>query len=76
MTARDEEARRAARRFKTAMDLYELAESMLRQKLRREHPECDEATIDAMVVAWRLRRPGAELGDSVGSPVPWPRSEG
>jgi hypothetical protein len=26
-----------------------------------------------MVQAWLLHRPGAEHGDAVGHPIPWPR---
>jgi hypothetical protein len=53
-------------RFRVAMELYELAEAMLRQRLRRKHPDATEDEIDALVVAWRSRRPGAEDGDAPG----------
>lgn len=68
-----ERNRRAAERFQTALALYELAEEMLRQKVRREHPEASEEEIEQHVVEWRLHRPGAEFGDGPGLPVPWPR---
>jgi hypothetical protein len=57
-----------------AFELSDLAETMLRQTLRRKHPEAGEDRIEAMVLEWRLRRPGAEYGDCEGRPVPWPRS--
>lgn len=56
-----------------ALALYELGERMLRQKLRRQRPEASDAEIDALIVDWLHRRPGAELGDGEGRPVPWPR---
>jgi hypothetical protein len=62
------------RRFQQALDLYELAEAMVRQRLKRENPDADEAFIEAGVIAWRLHRPGAENGDAPGRVVPWPRS--
>lgn len=61
------------RRFQQALDLYELAEAMVRQRLERENPGADAATIEAGVIAWRLQRPGAEHGDAPGRLVPWPR---
>jgi hypothetical protein len=61
------------RRFRQAIELYELAEAMVRQRLRRELPDADEAEIEAGVKAWRIRRPGAEDGDCPGRVVPWPR---
>ncbi len=55
------------------MELYDLAEAMVRQRLRRESPDASDAEIEAGVSAWRLRRPGAEHGDCPGRVVPWPR---
>jgi hypothetical protein len=63
----------AARRLRLALDLSELGEAMLRQRLRRKHPGATPDEIEAHVIAWRSRRPGAEQGDAVGRPVPWPR---
>lgn len=61
-------------RFQLAMDLYSLGEDMLRQKLRRKHPDASPETIEEMVVQWRSERPGAEEGDGVGTPGTWPRT--
>lgn len=55
------------------MDLYELAEQLLRQRLRREDPKRSRAAIEAEVNRWRTNRPGAEHGDAPGRVVPWPR---
>jgi hypothetical protein len=65
--------RLVAERFRLTLDLFELAERMLRQKLRRKHPDATDAEIDAMIAEWLERRPGAELGDGEGRPIPWPR---
>jgi Rv0078B-related antitoxin len=62
-----------AERFKTTLALFELAEAMLRQKLRRKYPLASEAEIQAHVQKWLEHRPGAEHGDGVGRPVAWPR---
>jgi hypothetical protein len=62
-----------AARFKTTLALFEMGEAMLRQKLRRKHPEANEAEIEARVREWLERRPGAEYGDGVGRHVAWPR---
>ncbi len=53
--------------------LFEFAEAQMRQRLRRKHADASEAQIDDMVQAWLLDRPGAEHGDAVGRPIPWPR---
>jgi len=65
----------ARERFGLALDLFDLAERMLRQKLRRKHPEATGADIDVMVGRWLEHRPGAEHGDGEGTPVPWPRRD-
>ncbi|WP_437679640.1 hypothetical protein [Sorangium sp. So ce131] len=67
------DAQQVAERFRVAMALYELGEQMLRQKVRRQHPEAGDDEVDARVAEWLHRRPGAELGDAEGCPVPWPR---
>lgn len=61
------------RRFRQALELYDLAEAMVRQRLRRERPDASDAEIEAGVRAWRHERPGAEHGDGPGRLVPWPR---
>ena len=63
----------AARRFRTAMDLFEAGISMMRQSLRRRFPDVDEEEIKMRLRQWLQERPGAEYGDCEGRPVPWPR---
>ncbi|MGH8938523.1 MAG: hypothetical protein ACRDV2_04155 [Actinomycetes bacterium] len=59
----------AAERLRVALELYEVGERMLRQRLRREQPHATPDEIDAEVGRWLRRRPGAEHGD-----YPGPRS--
>jgi Rv0078B-related antitoxin len=53
--------------------LIDVAERMLRQRLRRESPDISEHALEERVGAWYARRPGAEFGDGVGIPAAWPR---
>jgi hypothetical protein len=56
-------------RFMLALELTELSEQLLRQRLRRTRPDMDDEAIEREVEAWYSRRPGAEHGDAVGRPV-------
>ena len=55
-------------RMKVAFDLYETAEAIMRQNLRRRFPDAQEAEIERQLVDWLRRRPGAEHGDGPGRP--------
>ncbi len=62
-----------ADRIRVALDLYEVGENMLRQRLRqrlllRGRPEASAQDVDAAIAAWLQRRPGAEHGDYPGPP--------
>jgi hypothetical protein len=63
----------AAARLRTAFDLFVAGRRMMRQNLRRRHPEASEQEIDQLLAAWMSDRPGAEHGDAVGKLVSWPR---
>lgn len=63
----------AAQRLAVALDLSEAGIQMMRQNLRRRHPRASARTIQELLDAWLAERPGAELGDAEGRPVPWPR---
>lgn len=65
----------AADRLRVALELFEIGESMMRQRLRRDHPDASDEEIEARLVAWLHERPGAEAGDAQGQPVSWPRSD-
>lgn len=62
-----------AEKLRVALQLAEMAERMLRQRLRRESPDLSDEDIERRVASWYSRRPGAELGDGEGRPAPWPR---
>lgn len=51
-----------------AFDLYEAAEEILRQNLRRRNPRASEQEIEEGIRDWLRRRPGAEHGDGDGLP--------
>lgn len=53
-------------RMQMAFELYEVAETMQRQNLRRRHPELDASEIEERVVEWLRHRPGAPNGDADG----------
>jgi Rv0078B-related antitoxin len=59
-------------RLQAALDLFAIAEAMLRQRLRRERPDATEAEIEAAVMDWSAARPGGEPGDAPGHQRPWP----
>ncbi len=60
-------------RYRVALDLFEAAEQIMRQNLRRRFPDAGPDEIEARLVAWLHERPGAELGDAVGRSISWPR---
>ncbi len=75
MSVMTQQARQqAADRLRLAIDMAATGEALMRATLRRRHPEASAGTIEQMIVAWYRQRPGAELGDAEGRPVPWPRS--
>jgi hypothetical protein len=58
----------AAERLRLALDMHEMGVWMQRARLRRTRPEASEDEIEAEVLAWLRRRPGAEHGDFPGPP--------
>lgn len=63
----------AAAKLRVAFDLYTAGERMMRQNLKRRHPDASEERIEALLCQWLRERPGAEHGDGVGRPISWPR---
>ena len=41
---------------------------MMRQNLRRRHPEASDEEVEKKLVAWLHERPGAIYGDGSGQP--------
>lgn len=62
-----------AEKLQITIELAEVGYEMMRERLRREHPDEDDDAIQRRLTAWLHERPGAEFGDCVGRPVPWPR---
>jgi hypothetical protein len=62
-----------AQKLRIALDLAGLAERMMLQKLRLQHPDATESELHGRLEAWMRTRPGAEHGDGVGRPIAWPR---
>ena len=63
----------AAGRLRLALDLFSTGEQLMRQRLRRAHPDLPAREIELRLVEWLQTRPGAEFGDSPGTPAAWPR---
>ncbi|MCK6461324.1 MAG: hypothetical protein L6Q95_15690 [Planctomycetes bacterium] len=57
-----------AERLRMALDLHDTGVEMMRQNLRRRHPEASEQEIERLLLARLHGRPGAEHGDAVGRP--------
>jgi hypothetical protein len=64
----------AAARLRAALDLFATGEAMMRETLRRQHPNDNDDEIEERLCRWLGDRPGAELGDAVGVAGTWPRS--
>ncbi len=60
-------------KLRLALEMSADAEELMRQNLRRRHPDEDEAQIEARLDAWFLDRPGAPGGDCPGTVRPWRR---
>ena len=59
----------AAERLRTTLDLHETGVALMRQNLRRAHPEASDSEIEQLLQAWLCERPGAPDGDAEGTPV-------
>jgi hypothetical protein len=55
-----------AEKLQTALEMFGLGESIMRQNLRRMHPAASESEIDVRVWMWLSHRPGAAHGDAPG----------
>lgn len=49
--------------------MHEDGVALMRQNLRRRHPEATPEEVEELLAAWLRERPGAEHGDGVGEPV-------
>lgn len=60
----------ASARFRLTVQLADAGIDMMRQNLRRRHPEASEEEIASRLRDWLRERPGAEYGDACGEPNP------
>jgi hypothetical protein len=74
MAKTSQEPAAVAERMRLTFDLYATGEALMRQRIRREHPDLSPAEVEAHLVAWLQTRPGAEHGDALGRPGTWPRT--
>ena len=65
----------AARRLRIAFDLFEAGCEIMKQNLRRRHPDLSADVLHAKFVTWLQHRPGAMNGDAPGRRGVWPRSQ-
>lgn len=59
----------SAERMRLALDLFASGEALMRQQLKRLHPDWSEARLQGELLAWLRERPGAEHGDAAGRPT-------
>jgi len=62
-----------ADRLAVTFELFEFGVEMMAANLRRRHPDASPEEIEQRLEAWLAERPGAELGDGPGVPVPLAR---
>jgi hypothetical protein len=43
-------------RMRVTLDLYQFAEDIMRQNLRRRHPGASEVEIERRLLSWRLKQ--------------------
>ncbi len=63
------------RKLRLALSLFETGRELMRQNLRRRHPNADSDEIARRLRSWLRERPGAEYGDCPGRIVPADRFE-
>lgn len=59
-----------AEKLEAAIGLAEVGYEMMRENLRRRHPDASDDEIHRLLTAWLHERPGAEHGDAVGRRAP------
>jgi hypothetical protein len=55
--------------FRATLELFETGLDLMRQNLRRRHPEAGDEEIERLLRDWLRDRSGAESGDCLGRPV-------
>ena len=52
-------------RLRATFDLYDLAEKVMRQNLRRRHPEASDAEIERRLISWLRKDPNYDAEPAV-----------
>lgn len=60
------ESSQAEGALQSTVDLFETGLDLMRQNLRRRHPDASDQEIERRLQHWLHARPGAEHGDGVG----------
>ena len=60
---------RVADALRATLELFDTGVALMRQNLRRTHPDADDTDLDRLLEAWLHERPGAEFGDCDGRPI-------
>jgi Rv0078B-related antitoxin len=55
--------------LRATLDLFDTGVDLMRQNLRRSHPEANADDIERLLGEWLRDRPGATSGDAPGRPV-------
>ena len=55
--------------LREALDLFDTGVDLMRQNLRRRHPEATPQEVERLLGDWVQERPGAEFGDCPGRVV-------
>ena len=55
--------------FRMTLDLFQTGVDLMRQNLRRRHPDAHDEEIDRLLGEWLHERPGAPSGDCLGRSV-------
>ena len=69
-----DEQKAASRRLNLAFELFEAGCEIMKQNLKRRHPDLSSEQLQGKLVSWLQNRPGAEHGDAPGRPGRWPRN--
>lgn len=65
-------AERMRERMCVTFELFDAGVALMRQNVRRRHPDASDAGLEERLTQWLHHRPGAEFGDSAGVLRPLP----
>jgi len=65
----DSDDETASERLVEAFEMFEFGVELMAANLRRQYPDATAERIEQLLEEWLATRPGAEAGDSSGTPV-------